>query len=589
MPTTTSRLLLEWLRTHKTDALPEKLVPGASEAELRSLAALGGVVRSLIADRVAKWDVDPDLARWWEDAPEAPANVVDAARQLIAEGGDVGLGNLYSQLVRADHRRHLGTFFTPPNEVAWMLSRWVKTQVDPATVVDVGAGVGIFTAAASSRWPMARIWAIDVNPVTLGLLAARVAPDFPVRSARSTKSGIRLIARDYVAWAQETWDELPAARLILGNPPYTRLQLLPMEDRLRLAASAGGLCGSRASLSSLITASTLRLLEPKDGLCLLLPAQWLESQYAVGLREHLWGLRRRRVEMRLFDALVFDDARVDAVALLVGTERDRNQPFRVVGADGEPHEIARTGTCPANWRTTFFTAGRARTQVAPGDTTDAVTLGDLAVVRRGAATGNNHFFVLSEQQRRETSMPRRLLRPTARRLRDFSSVVSDQALSGLSDCTRRWMLVVTKLDRRPGSALDRYLKVGEAAGIPDRELCRNRRVWFELGSEVLMPEVIVGAMSQGKFAFVENTAGAAITNNLYGLRWRENVTAKRRREVLVWLRSEEGQSRVADIARAQAARLKKVELSALQGLRLPARFGPGSKGRRQPRHKGSRG
>ncbi|MCW5954578.1 MAG: 50S ribosomal protein L11 methyltransferase, partial [Propionibacteriaceae bacterium] len=40
--------------------------------------------------------------------------------------------------------------------------------ISPSTIVDVGAGVGIFSIAASVAWPDASVIAVDVNPVTLG-------------------------------------------------------------------------------------------------------------------------------------------------------------------------------------------------------------------------------------------------------------------------------------------------------------------------------------------------------------------------------------------------------------------------------------
>ena len=119
----------------------------------------------------------------------------------------------------------------------------------------------------------------------LDLLALRVHDDdFPLRAATETTAGQRVVLDDFTLWIREAWLGLPEGRLILGNPPYTRLQLLPLDQRDRLWEAAGGLCGRRASLSALITAMSLNALHPRDGLCLLLPAQWLESDYAQELR-----------------------------------------------------------------------------------------------------------------------------------------------------------------------------------------------------------------------------------------------------------------------------------------------------------------
>jgi SAM-dependent methyltransferase len=569
--------LMGWLDEVDAEPLAEKWVPGASEAERRQLAALGGIVRALVVGRSGDWGAEPNLVQWWEQAPGPPKDVVLAARRLIAERGDVGLGALYAALVSASSRRHLGTFFTPPAEVSWMVDHWCATQPDPRAVIDVGAGVGIFTAAAARRWPRSKVWAVDVNPVTLGLLVARVAGAFPVVSPRSGAAGIRLVLGDYVAWAEQNWAQLPQGRLVLGNPPYTRRQLLPVEDRVRLGAAAGGLCGSRASLSALITAVTLRLLGPGDGLCLLLPAQWLESQYAAPLRRRLWTLRHRRVELRLFDAALFNDVLVDAVALLVGTQRDEEQPLVVATGDRESRTIDRTGDSPSVWRRLFADLPQRR---SARPERDQVRLGELALVRRGTATGDNHFFVLSEAGRRRWRLPGSVLVPAARRLRDFPTVVDQAALDGLGDSVRRWMLVADKSRQRASVRLARYLAHGEAAGVGERALCRRRDDWFDLSEDLFVPDVIVGPMSQGAFRFVDNPARAAITNNLYGIRWHADITEDVRTAVVMWLRSVPGQQALTVVARNQGGGLKKIEPGALRHLVLPAHLATASSHRR---------
>jgi adenine-specific DNA-methyltransferase len=571
--------LVSWLGSASGEPLAEKLVPGASEAERRQLAALGGVVQELVVRRSGDWEAEPTLAQWWDQAPKPPEDVVRAAAQLLSEFGDVGLGELYAALVSARSRRHLGTFFTPPDEVRWMVEHWCATQPDPRVIVDVGAGVGIFTAAAARRWPSSQVWAVDVNPVTLGLLAARVAGAFPVVSLRSRMPGVRLVLGDYVAWAQQNWSLLPEGRLVLGNPPYTRRQLLSVEDRVRFGAAAGGLCGSRASLSALITAVSLLLLEPRDGLCLLLPAQWLESQYAAGLRHHLWTLKHRRVELRLFDAALFNDANVDAVALLVGTLHDEEQPLVVATGDRESRSVDRSGEDPATWRRLFVDSRLQAAQSVRG----TVRLGDLAVVRRGTATGSNHFFVLSEAERRSWRLPASVLASAVRRLRDFPTVVDRAALDGLDDHIRRWMLVVHAPGRRVGVRLARYLAHGEAKGVPDRELCRKREDWSDLSEDLFVPDVIVGPMSKAAFRLVDNPARAVITNNLYGIRWHDDVAEDVRAAVLRWLRSASGQLALTAIARRQGGGLNKLEPRALREVVVPAQLAEGGSHRwREP-------
>jgi len=510
----------------------------------------------------------PELARWL-DGPRAPTAVIEAARTLLHSRREEGLASLYARLVSAKSRRTLGTFFTAPPEMNWMVERWADLHGAPSTVVDVGAGVGIFTAAAARRWPDARVWAVDVNPITLGLLALRVQLDFPIQASDSSTPGVRLVLEDFTRWMLSGWGGLGARRLILGNPPYTRLQLLAQDQRTRLLEVAGGLCGSRSSLSAIITAQSLLALGEDDGLCLLLPAQWLESDYAAGLREKLWRSRHRRVEMRLFDQDPFEDATVDAVALIVGPREAAPQPivFTVSGGNDERVLTDRMST-PREFRSLFRAATRSD-QSHP----DTTVLAKALTVRRGLATGANAFFTVTAEEADERGLPKSALRPLIRRLFNLPDKVDSAVLEEIPP-TRRWLLLSASEEMVASDpVLRRYIKEAEVEhGLDRRHLCAQRSVWYDLRREIQTPELIIGQSTQDTFRIVENPARAAILNNLYGLTWNERVPTERRVELLGWLRSDNGQAAIRSASRQQASGLHKIEPRALSQLAIPRKF-----------------
>lgn len=568
------RIVQEWLNHNETDPVDPAVVPGPNATERRRLASLGGLTRSLLKGsstaHLERHLVElPGLKEWLDLGPSAPADVLAAAESLLTSPGEDALARMYSSAVSSANRRRLGTFFTPQAEVEQMLNAWDRLGVRPKSVVDVGAGVGIFTRAATRRWPDAQVHAVDVNPVTLGLLGLRTAMDGVLVELSSGRPGVRLRLEDYVGFAESELRKLPEPRLVLGNPPYTRIQLLPQEDREALVRAAGGLCGSRASLSALITAVTIRQLGPQDGLCLLLPAQWLESDYAAALRQWLWSTTTRPVHLNLFDHELFADAQVDAVSLLVGPATDHTHTLRLSrGHDEVHHEIPRTGSCPASWRSLFATKPHT-----PSPTVGP-RLADFATVRRGVATGANHFFVLSEATRTEHALPDSVLRPLVRRLRDHrDDEVTAASLAALPERDRRWLLVVSAQDPSEG-ALQAYLTQGVHQGLKDRVLCGVRRDWFDLSDEATPPDVIVGPSTKSSFRFIVNSAQAQITNNLYGLIWQSWVPPQLRAEILSWLRSGPGQESLAAAARTQGGGLLKIEPRALKYLPLPQHFSP---------------
>lgn len=565
--------VLQWLRESETTAtpIPATWVPGAEPAERARLAALGGLVKALVGADAAGVFAAPELTAWLDDGPIPSEEVILAGKTLLAESPDEGLAGLYSQVVSGKSRRTLGTFFTPPDEVSWMVNRWSEQHPTPDSVIDVGAGVGIFTTVAAQHWPNARIWAIDINPITLGLLALRVHASFPLRTDDADDAGLRLTLDDFTLWMADRWPSTPGRRLVLGNPPYTRLQLLPPDQRDRLWEAASGLCGRRASLSALITAMSLSALNPGDGLCLLLPAQWLESDYARALRQHLWGLRERRVELHLFDDKLFKDAQVDAVALIVGPDTASAQPIVFSGGPLEV-TISDRANCPSKWRPLFDGSSGTATAAA------GAVLSDLLAVRRGVATGANEFFVVNESRRVELDLDPAVLTPLVRRLLRLPDVVDATALAAQLDNERYWLLTTTPDLVRTDDALRTYIASGEdeSNGFDLRHLCQIRPHWYDLTDEVRLPDLVIGQSTKKDFRFVEiaSETGATILNNLYGMKWREGVPPETRADLLSWLRSDDGQAALTAQARTQGLRLVKIEPRALMNVRLPARFTP---------------
>ena len=557
-------IVVDWLLASSFEPLPEKTVPGTTSQQRRSLSALGALVSEFMRDHQGAdaWPVG--VQSWIAGDLTNAAGVPQAVRDTFSaalQRNDASefLANIYEGCVANVNRRSLGTFFTPPAVVTEMLGGWQQMCGRPATVVDIGAGVGAFTIPAAERWSDSGVYGIDVNPVTLGLLGVLAkAQSVPLRSPADQGAGLRLVADDFIAWASD-FESLPSPRLITGNPPYTRLQLLPHDDRRRLATALPGQVGTRANLSTWMLAQALDLLEPDDGVALLLPAHWLEADYAAQVRARLWGMARRRIEVRLLGAEIFPDARVDAVSLLVSQERDRRQHL-VVWEHGESTRPDRRSVVPKTFRTHLREAPPSRS---------GRTISDVASARRGTASGANSFFLLSETQRRSLKIPRKFVTPLLRRLHGYGPIVSPTTLAALDDSQPRWILTASETDRQRSGELDLLLRTAEDDGVHLGVLCSRRDTWFDLHHDLVTPNVIIGSTTRHRFDLVDVEGTVAITNNLYGITWHDGVSATTARAVVRWLRSEGGQTSLFDASRHHAHGLHKIEPGALQQIRLP--------------------
>lgn len=560
-----------WVKANsdEADPLPQGWVPGASLSELRQLRVLGGLVggyyRSL--SRAPEWPEGlPEVAEWLAFGVQPDNSVVEAVLRIADEGVDA-VARLYASIVQATSRRRLGTFFTPPAEAGWMIERWNQLFGTPASVVDVGAGVGAFTVRAEATWPSSHLVPIDINPVTLGLFVLRPDTD----SQRQHRGTFDPQLADFAAWSQSHFTDLPGPRLILGNPPYTRSQLIPPEQRAALRLATKGLCGPRASLSALMLGVSLKSLGASDGVCLLLPAQWLESDYAIELRRWIWSQDKRRVELHLFDSRLFSDAQVDAVCLIVGPEQSAAEPFITGSATSRDAIITsatrqhdRASPVPDNWRALFAVAGFVD---AP---TESTPLRDFATIRRGVATGANNFFTLSENEVAAWKLEDASLRPYLQRTRQLADATSIDPgfLEATGSGSKRYLLVISESDVRD-SAVEKYLEYGKRIGVDKTYLASARRCWFDLTAEAYAPDVVVSAAARTQYAFLSNNAGVTITNNLYGLTWHATTPAGTRLAILSWLRSDEGQATMWNVSRTQAEGLRKMEVRALSNVPIP--------------------
>lgn len=286
-PTGVRRAVRRWALSCDPSSLPE--VPGASDDELRLLAALGGLAAELGIREIGSWPAD--VMRWALRAPRPPSNVTELVRDGLINGFDA-LAESYEVCISPHNRRQLGTVFTPNGVVDHMLNL-VDAELDgePACVVDPGAGVGAFTLAAARRRPSARILAVDINVVTLGLLAARIAHERMVDVDFARRAGtIDLELADYLDTLPRIFSPTaPGPVVVLGNPPYTRTQALSSVYKARAVNMASHMLTSRhANLAIVFQAATFARMRDGDLSCMVLPGSIAFTRAARDVRRALW-------------------------------------------------------------------------------------------------------------------------------------------------------------------------------------------------------------------------------------------------------------------------------------------------------------
>jgi len=476
------------------------------------------------------------------------------------------LAALYEGAVSGGARRALGTFFTPPEVVEYMLEAASRLVGQPTTIIDPGAGVGAFSLAAARRWPEARIVAVDVNVVTLGLLAAR---------AGDLLGRIDLAHEDFLDWASKRAHEEPGPRLWIGNPPYTRHQAMSGETKERARRSATRLVQSGlAGLSAYFLAVTLDALAPEDGLCYLLPGSWTDTRYGRPLRDELAGMRGREVGLIGFpsERQLFPGTRVTAMILVVGPSGTAAKAMWSMAVDIRGNRVVEQSRVPRD-RPNAPAEGFGpwlwpRTGTADDDRVPLSAVGD---VRRGVATGANEFFLLTDIS--VAGAPRAFLRPAVRSLRRVTGAVLDadaHALLGELGL-RRWLLELpVDVDLESNTWLSKWADRARAAHVPDRYLAAHRGAWFSV-ERVEPPDLLLSPMGKRRMRAVCNAIAAVPSNAIYGIYLRPRLDVSPS-ALCDWLNSAEGQVSLHVRARAYGAGLFKLEPNDLRAVPIPRRF-----------------
>ncbi|WP_419707716.1 Eco57I restriction-modification methylase domain-containing protein [Promicromonospora sp. NFX87] len=534
--------VLAWVRDVTPDSPALRPIVGVSDSELRQLARLAALLRGRLAD-----DAPADLvAALTADAPIEPsAAAVSSFDRLVKDDAVDKLAHLYAVVVKPANRRPLGTFFTPRSSAKAIVDSYASRHDAPAEVVDVGAGVGIFSEIARAAWPNAGIHAIDINPLTLGLQA--------VAAAGRPEWNVRLELADYRLWLDS--NTLTRPTLYLGNPPYTRWQLLDGEARVTLLEATKGLVGARANLSTLFLAMTLAKLRREDSLAMIIPAGWMRADYGKNLRSHLRAAGHRRVSLRLADSWRFDRAIVDAVLVEIGPEALCPQPIEVSDWSGsEQLTVSRS-----DGQAVFPAPGRTH-PAAPSLDSNVVRLGEFARVTRGTASGANGFFVKPASDWDRMGIPATFRRALARRLRPGAGTVPLLEVSEL--------LVLGGYERDADPCVQAWIDEAETAGIHEQHLCAKRARWYDLSAEVKIPEVIISALARDVFHVFPNTEKLAITNNLFGLYWAATVDGATKAALVDWLRSDQGQAALKASSSVEANGLHRLSPKAIAEIEI---------------------
>ena len=416
-------------------------------------------------------------------------------------------------------RNRMGQFATP-SELSHEILRYAKATLDDKAEVrfiDPAIGTGSFFSALLKEFPSTNV---------TRAVGYELDPHYGKPAAELWKRTLLDVRLEDFTLASPPSDG-QKFNLLICNPPYVRHHYIVSEDKRRLKLSTQAASGMNMSGLAGLYCYFLGLSHEwvaEDGLAgWLIPSEFMDVNYGESVKTYLLGMvtllhihRFDPTEVQFGDALVsssivwFKNRRPPThyeVRMTYGGSLLRPKLERMVPAEALRNTL--------KWTRYPMKKGRSESQ--------APVIGDFFNVKRGIATGNNRYFILSAEDVERLRLPIEEFRPIlpSPRYLTENEVTADEIGNPL--LKRQLFLLDCRLpedvvkERYP--TLWAYLEEGKAQGIADRYICRHRSPWYAQEHRPVAPFLCTylgrsDKMNRRPFRFILNHS-TAIAHNVY--------------------------------------------------------------------------
>ncbi len=413
-------------------------------------------------------------------------------------------------------RNRLGQFATPTLLATDLLAyaRKLLPVESPVRFLDPAIGTGSFYAALLREFPAARITAAA---------GVEIDPHYgePARALWQGQT-LKLTVGDFTT--MQPPEAAERFNLIICNPPYVRHHHMDKAAKARLLARTTAACSvPMAGLAGLYCyfLGLAHAWLADDGVAgWLIPSEFMDVNYGGPVKRYLLNhIELLRVHRFDPNDLQFGDALVSSAVVWF---RKRH------AAQGHQVEFSYGGTLarPALSRHVSATALQHATKwtglAASGvrAATDGLRLADFFDIKRGLATGDNGFFIMSRTDMAARSLPAKFFKPILPGPRHLEADVIEAEVDGTPKIQRQQFILDCRLPenevRERYPELWAYLETGKPK-VAETYLCSRRSPWYAQENRPA-PPFLCTYMGRGlerrmkPFRFILNQSDATAAN-----------------------------------------------------------------------------
>ena len=417
-----------------------------------------------------------------------------------------------------EERNVMGQFSTPIALADDILQHAAKLVPKRSKIrfLDPAFGTGAFFSALNRAFPSARIEA---------------ASGFEIDAHYGKPAGELWSETDLDYRLSDFTQAIPPPEekdnfnLIICNPPYVRHHHINgQKQRLQaeVLSAANMKLSGLAGLYCYFLALSHRWMMSNGIAGWLIPSEFMDVNYGQAVKDYLLN-EVTLLQIHRFDPsnVQFDDALVSSAVVWFKNKKssaNNKVKFTYGGTIDQPtHEKEVSVKVLAKERkwTRFPLSGERVENGLP-------KLGDFFTVKRGIATGDNSFFVMSRDDIEKRNLPIDQFRPILPSPRYLAETEVHTDESGNPIIKNQLFVLDCKLPidevERLYPDLHAYLQEGVKRGVSDRYLCRHRKIWYfqENRPESRFYCTYIGRSdnkSKKPFRFILNHSRAIVANS----------------------------------------------------------------------------